>query len=416
MSRLGLLKHRNFAALWFAQAVSLLGDRFTQVATTVLAAKISGGSAFVFAFVWAAPLVPPILLSWAAGVLVDRWDKRKVMVTADIARGLLILSLVFIRSPLGLFVVSFGVAVFTAFFYPALMGTVPRTVPEKDLLAANSLTEATNSLLDIAGTAVAAMFVGLLGTGFAFTLDFLSYLASAVAIATITVQTRPEPQALEAGFWSDLRDGIHYHRENPAVFDHLILIVALTLGIGIYNTLTPLTVGRMLHRPTSDWGWLMAAQSLMMTLSAAWMGKYGARYNRLGLLVGGFAAMAVPTVGLAYSTSFLLSLALFAWAGAANAVMLIATMTWVQEIVAREMLGRVFSVRRMLGSVSVLVTTLLGGYYADRVGLAPALIVSAAIFLGAALLGLAMPSLRASSLALAAPAVETAAAEGGSAG
>ncbi len=411
-SRLGLLKRRNFTALWLAQAVSLLGDRLTQVATAVLGTQISGGSAMVFAFMWSAPQIPPILFGWAAGVLVDRWDKRRVMIAADLLRGLLILSLTLVHSAYGLFFVSLGVAALTAFFEPALMSLVPRTVEEDQILEANSLIESTNSFMWVVGTGLAAVIIAWMGTNLAFTLDFVSYLLSAAAIATVTVRTRPSPEALASGFWSDFQAGVRYHRENRPVLDLLFLITGLTLSIGVYNVLTPLTLERMLGRPTSDWGWLMTSQSVAMTLGGIWLGGFGHRFDRLRLVALSYLAFALPVAGVALSHSFTLSLGLYAVAGLINVVQLVATTSWVQEVTAPEMLGRVFAVRRTFGNISILVTTLLSGFLADRIGLPPVLFVAALLSVATGMAAFFLPGLRASSHKLALRAAAAAAAAG----
>lgn len=415
-SRLGLLKRRNFTALWLAQAVSLLGDRLTQVATAVLGTQISGGSAMVFAFMWSAPQIPPILFGWAAGVLVDRWDKRRVMIMADLLRGLLILSLTLVHSAWGLFLVSLGVAALTAFFEPALMSLVPRTVEEDEILEANSLIESTNSFMWVVGTGLAAVIIAWMGANLAFTLDFVSYLLSAAAIATVTVRTRPSAEALASGFWSDFRAGVRYHRENRPVLDLLFLITGLTLSIGVYNVLTPLTLERMLGRPTSDWGWLMTSQSVAMTLGGIWLGGFGHRFERLRLVALSYLAFALPVAGVALSHSFTVSLGLYAVAGLINVVQLVATTSWVQEVTAPEMLGRVFAVRRTFGNISILVTTLLSGFLADRIGLPPVLFVAALFSVATGLAAFFLPGLRASSRKLALRAAAAAAAESAAAG
>ncbi|MGE5589828.1 MAG: MFS transporter, partial [Bacillota bacterium] len=115
-------------------------------------------------------------------------------------------------------------------------------------------------------------------------------------------------------------------------------------------------------------------------------------------LVGlSYLAFALPVAGVALSHSFALSLGLYAVAGLINVVQLVATTSWVQEVTAPEMLGRVFAVRRTFGNISVLVTTLLGGFLADRVGLPPVLFVGAFITLVTGLVAFFLPGLRASS-------------------
>ncbi|MHB9144425.1 MAG: MFS transporter [Symbiobacteriia bacterium] len=393
----GVLRHHDFAALWLAQSVSILGTQLTAVATAVLAMQLSGGSALVFTVVLASSIVPVILFSWAAGVLVDRWDKRTVMIVADVARGLLMLILVVIRVPWqGLAAVALAVGSFTAFFDPALLGLVPRTVPDKELLPANSLTQSTSSLLNIAGLGIAGVVIATLGPRPAFLVDAVSYFISAAAILTVRVRTGAD-QAGAGGFWAELKDGVRYHIENRPVLGLLILIVGLTLGIGIYNAMSMMAVERLLGRPESDWGYLMAVASLATALTGIWLGRYGDRFNRLTLLSGSYILMTLVSVGFAFNRVFPLALVLAALEGALNGVQFIVMTTWVQQVVAKDRLGRVFSVRFTLGNVSILLSTVLSGYLADRFGVDRMLLVAGGIFLLWGLMAIGMKSLRDSS-------------------
>lgn len=393
----GVLRHHDFAALWLAQSVSILGTQLTAVATAVLGMQLAGGSALVFTLVLAASIVPVILFSWVAGVLVDRWDKRTVMVVADVARGLLMLVLVVVRVPWqGLAAVAFAVAAFTAFFEPALMGLVPQTVPDEELLPANSLTQSTSSLLNIAGFGLAGVVLATLGPRPAFLVDAISYFISAAALLTVRVRTAAD-QGAAGGFWAELKDGVRYHLENRPVLDLLILIVGLTLGIGIYNAMTTMAVERLLGRPESDWGYLMAVASLATTVTGIWMGRNGERYNRLTLLAGSYILMALVSIGFAFNRIFILAVVLAALEGAINGVQFIAMTTWVQQVVSKDRLGRVFSVRFTFGNVSILLSTVLSGYLADRFGVDRMLLVAGGVFLLWGLMTAGMRSLRESS-------------------
>ena len=146
---------RAFFRLWLAQVVSSLGDWIGFVAIVALAQRIGGSSPeAAIALVMSARLIPGFFFSQFAGVLVDRWNRKKVMVTCDIGRGLVLATLPFIHTVWGLVLASFLLEIGTLFWSPAKEASVPNLVPADQLTTANSL-----SLVAAYGTFPIASFV-----------------------------------------------------------------------------------------------------------------------------------------------------------------------------------------------------------------------------------------------------------------
>ena len=145
----------TFFRLWLAQVVSSLGDWIGFVAIVALAQRIGGSSPeAAIALVMSARLIPGFFFSQFAGVLVDRWNRKKVMVTCDIGRGLVLATLPFIHTVWGLVLASFLLEIGTLFWAPAKEASVPNLVPPDQLTTANSL-----SLVAAYGTFPIASFV-----------------------------------------------------------------------------------------------------------------------------------------------------------------------------------------------------------------------------------------------------------------
>ena len=125
--------------LWLAQVVSSLGDWIGLVAVLSITARVGGSSPeAAIALVMSARMIPGFFLASLGGVLVDRWDRKKVMVTCDIGRGLTLATLPFVRSVWGLFLVSLVLELFTLLWSPAKEASVPNVVKVDKLPAANS--------------------------------------------------------------------------------------------------------------------------------------------------------------------------------------------------------------------------------------------------------------------------------------
>src|SRR5215211_2115883 len=130
---------RSFFKLWVAQVVSSLGDWIGIIAILAIAARVSGGSGAAVSLVMMARVVPGFFLATVGGVIVDRLDRRKVMVVCDIGRAGLLVLLPFVDSLLGLVLVSLALEVLSLLWGPAKDASVPNLVDNKQLTSANSL-------------------------------------------------------------------------------------------------------------------------------------------------------------------------------------------------------------------------------------------------------------------------------------
>ncbi|HEY7438368.1 MAG TPA: MFS transporter [Acidimicrobiia bacterium] len=237
---------RPFFKLWLAQVFSSLGDWVGFLAIVLITSRVSNGSAAALSLVIAVRMVPGFFLATVGGVIVDRFDRRKVMIACDLGRAALISLLPFVNSLPPLVIASFVIEIFTLLWGPAKDASVPHFVPEENLSSANSL-----SLFASYGTFVPAALIsaaltvvaGWLGTihtfaslkvdreALALWFDAITYITSAVIVFGLPI---PRPHRGEARRfdWSetlrDIREGIAFIRS-----DRFARAVILGLGGGI---------------------------------------------------------------------------------------------------------------------------------------------------------------------------------------
>src|SRR5207253_6888295 len=190
---LAVLRQRHFALLWVGGLISGLGDGALRL-TLPFYVYVRTGSVLATGAMFVVPLLPSLLLGSLAGVFVDRWDRRRTMIAADLTRAMLILLLLAVQSRDWLwlvYAVGFLEAALSQFFRPATSALVPRLVGEGHLQAANSVVAVSDGLIGVVGPAVGGLLLGLLGLPSVVLADSASYLLSGLLIALIRVPAEP---------------------------------------------------------------------------------------------------------------------------------------------------------------------------------------------------------------------------------
>ena len=198
MTMLALLWRRNFGLLWWGGLISMLGDWMLMIGLPIYVFQLSN-STLATGLVLITQVVPRILLGSLAGVLVDRWDRKRTMVIANIllAIGLLPLLLVQSQGQLWIvYIVTFIQSIIRQFFGPAEGALLPTLVGEEDLLQANALNAMNNNLARLLGPPLGGFAAALLGLSAFALVDALTFVVAALLIALI--QLAPK-KGVEAG-------------------------------------------------------------------------------------------------------------------------------------------------------------------------------------------------------------------------
>jgi dTMP kinase len=355
---------RAFFRLWLAQVVSSIGDWIGLVAIIALAQRIGGSSPeAAIALVLSARLIPGFFFSQFAGVLIDRWNRKKVMVFCDIGRGLVLATLPFIHTVWGLVLASFLLEIGTLLWAPAKEASVPNLVPPDQLTTANSLSlVAAYGTFPIASfvfamlTAVAGGLTDLPGLGFldvnretlAIGVDVMTFFLSAVMIATLPLHKpkREPPATGKVGIGSvvhDLKEGWHFIFINPKVRAVMLALGTGLIGGGMVVPLGPVFAEEVLGSGPTGFGLLLTALGTGMAIGVILLSAFQKKIPKAMVFTASVLGAGIALiVGASMSTLLPAFLAILGM-GIFTGSVYVLGFTILHETVEDDLRGRTFS-------------------------------------------------------------------------
>jgi MFS family permease len=379
-----LRTNRNFRLLWFAQIVSELGDWFYSVAIISFLLELTG-SAQLVALAFLTQVLPQTLIAPAAGVINDHLSRKQVMIFADVARAVIVLSMVLVRSRGTLwllFVLLFSETLCWGLFEPGRSAVIPNIASPEEVPAANALSSTTWSVNFAVGAALGGFAAVSLGREAVFVLNSLSFLASAWFIRQMRftephAQDRPPLRPRDLLNFSEIAEGARYLARNRT----MLATVCVKGGIGLMGAnwvllpvlgqkVFPLRWGNVGPEQARTLGMsaLFAARgcgALIGAFAAAGFGKSDAARLRwiipAGFLLAGAGYVALGTVA-ASLTMALLAL-MFAHAG--GSACWTSSTTLLQQQTEDRFRGRVFSAETALMTLMMAASSFVAGRLLD---------------------------------------------------
>lgn len=426
-----VVRFDGFRRLWIGQIFSQLADKFYIVLMVYLIAQYwvtntpqdNGALAEIASAirmdfetraqritllatgVYVANTIPAMVLGSVAGVWVDRWPKRRVMVASNGLRALLVVFTPFFLLPgphwLGLswgywalLVMTFLESVLTQFFAPAEQAAIPMLVPKEHLLAANSLYQATSMGATIVGFALGepilrgldSLFQAIGLKGGEFLLLPFCYGMAAISLSTIRMREQPRTHNGES-VWKEIVAGLQVLRERASVrtaMVHLVLLYSLLAAL--YVLAISLASAIQGLGPTG-FGSLLAMSGLGMAIGAVVVAQVGHGFSRRRLAATGLGAITWSLVLLGQLRGNLTyTLGLCALLGVGAALVAIPAQTTIQEDTPESQRGRVFGLQNNLINIALSLPLVLAGALVSSVGLLPVLWILAGLALVAALI------------------------------
>lgn len=363
-----LRQNSSFTRLWLGQLVSNLGDWFNSIAVLALVYDLTR-SGIATGLVIIASMVPVFVLTPFAGTIADRFDRRRIMMTADLLRALLALGMLFVRTSdeiwLTLLLTALIIA-FATFFNPALSAAIPNLVSEDELISANALSSSTWGLMLAVGAAVGGIVIALFGRDAAFVVNSASFLFSALMIFLVRKPFgRPHavgPQPTRASAWQEFLDSLAFMRREPQVLASILVKTGIGLAAGILLLLTVFSQ-KVFQAGDSGIGWLYSARGLGVLLGPFLARPYVGRdltKMRRAILVCFFIAGGGY---LAFSAAPLFWLAALCVVGAhiGNGTMWTLSSTMLQILVPDRLRGRIFAIDFGMNTIAGALSTLLVG-------------------------------------------------------
>ena len=404
MQLFAALRQRPFALLWSGQTISRFGDSLYRIALVWWVLEKTG-SAAQMGLVTFFSLTPTILFLLIGGVAVDRFPRRLIMLLSDIFSGLVVAAVAVLAYAQYLevwhiYLASLLFGFVEAFFFPAYAAIVPEITPAAALPSANSLTDLSRQLMGIAGPAIGATIVALGGTPLAFTIDALSFVASAVCLALMgraPMQGResPKPATSAQHPFADLCEGVRLVFQSPWLWITIVIFGFINVTAnGPFSVVLPLFIKTNLRLEVGAFGLAQSIYSITSVLTAIWMGRL-VRLRRRGLtayLATALSGLAGLLVGLSshilgvFIASVLRGLGIMVFG-------LIWTNT-LQELIPRDKLGRVASIDALGSFLFIPIGYTFAGWAADRFGAPSVFLYGGVATITLCLLALAHPAIR----------------------
>lgn len=385
-----LTRNRSFLLLWAGQFISQMGDRLAMVAFPWLVysqTQSELGTAVVLALY----TLPYVFFGTFAGVVIDRVNKRRLMVLADLLRAGLIalVPLAASQSLPAVYVLSFLTASVGVFFEPTKLAIIPEIVPRDRLLRANSLLTTGDNITEMVGYLLAGAIVAIVSTANAFRIDALTYAVSAAAL--LLMHYRPPVRAAQRAarsFNHELRDGLAYLRSHRGLLDNTLMVLAAAAGVGAGYSLTFLLAVRVMDGGPAAFGAFegaIGAGFLVGSMAVAIM----ARRMPKGLTMTiGLAVMGTAMASVALAPSIRSAMVPFFIVGVANAAAVIAIDTYVQETVPEDLAGRVWGTRVALTQGVYAIAVIAGGALASLIDVQLLFVAAGLLVAGAGIVSL----------------------------
>ncbi|MFI9011096.1 MFS transporter [Actinosynnema sp. NPDC053489] len=381
----------DFRLLWAARTISAFGTWLLVVAVPAHVFTLTG-SVLASGAALAAEFLPPLLLGPLAGVLVDRWDRRRVLVAADVLRAAAVALLLFARDPGTLWLVYVALVVEstgTVLFRPAAQAHTPVVVGSGPALSgANALNSLTDGVARLVGAPLGGALAGLVGFPALVVVDAASYLVSAALLAAMTRRPRDDRRAAVR---DDLREGLAFLRSRRSARALLVVsTVFLTANASLSALLVPF--GMTALGGAGPVGLVMSGLGVGFLLGAPATRPLVDRLRSGPLLAGALGVTAVGFALLFGSTSLPTALAAAVLVGLAGSAALVVTQTAVQRVTPAAVLGRVGAVLFTGEAAATVVGALAGPALAELTSARTTAYAACALTVAAALYAASAPS------------------------
>ena len=370
----------RFFAIWTGQALSLFGSALVQFALIWWLTQESG-SATILAIATLVGMLPQILVGPFAGALVDRWNRRIIMIAADatIAVFSLLLAYIFATGTVQvwhIYAIMMVRALGGAFHFPAMAATTPLMVPSEQLTRVNGLNQALQGVNSLFAPVVGAMLLGVLPTQGILLIDAVTALIAILPLLFLPIpepERRPASQVQEAkpSLIQDLREAIAYIRSIPGFTTIIFMALFLNFLLVPTGALVPLLVTEHFEKGAIELGLLESAMGVGIIAGGILLSIWGGFKKKIVTSLTGIIGLGigVMVVGLAPADLFLLAILGNAILGLMLPIANGPIGALLQTIVRPEMQGRVMSLLNSGATAIAPFGLLIAGPFSDWLGI-----------------------------------------------
>ncbi len=381
---LSLFKNRTFTLFFLGNSISLFGWGLNFIAVSWIIIEKTG-SELALGKINAIAVLPGVLIALYAGTIIDRMNRKHLLVTIDLYRMIVVLTvpllIIFNQFELWhLYVMSFLTGFGSSIFWPCASAFLQELLPEKDYLAGNSLLSASYQSGTLIGSAAGGFIIHLWGPETALIIDAFTYLSSATLIGLAQHKSAPYLQRTESMF-DTFKAGFRYIRKNQAIFGYGISATLADVAIwGCFAILSIVFSIEILDAGAKGFGLIDGAYgmgALLSTFIAIWITTKLSRKKSLiiAYLIAGLCSLFLPVF-----PSLLIAMLLYFVMGINNNSARIISRTILMENIPNDVIGRVNNILGIITRVLVILSTIIIGWVAESFSITIALIITTCFF------------------------------------
>ena len=356
-----------FRTLWMAQFVSIFGDFLALFGVISLITFRWHGNVMQVTYVSIAYMVPLAILGPFAGVFVDRWNVKRVMITSDAVRAVLALMLVWTTNVWQVAGIMLAISCFSSFFGPAQSVTVRTLVPIEKMLAAQAVMSQAFYIVRLLSPALAGALIAWLTERACFYLDAASFLVSAIMLATIVMAHTPPPQGKRTmrAFFADFTSGNRFIFTHPSLAFVITAMVSTMFVMSCFGPLISIYVRDTLHAGVIQYGIVSTMIGVGLIAGTQFITRVASHKSKKEIVLWGLLAAAVGVGLLGTFKMYSAAVASTFGMGFGISFVVVAAQTLMQTETPREMLGRVSSSFMSVFSCAQVLGLLLSGKLAQ---------------------------------------------------
>lgn len=354
--------NKDFLSLWLGKVISQLGDKFYAIALAwwILQKTNSPG---IMGFFLLTSVLPGLIFGFFAGAIVDRWNRKNVIIITDIMRGLLVivvvcLSIFKLLQVWHVFIIGAAISLATAFFDPAIQAIIPQIVAKERLNEANSMSQMVNGICTVFGPMFGAVAISWFGLTYVFLFNGISYLISAIFESMITLKLNQSSNDVVNTIWVDMKEGILFLKSKQEILRVIVIIAIAHFFLGSLMVLLPFLANNLNGNGVQNLGYLQTVLGLGLLLGSIYIRKKKndtiSEYNLINLIMFvGICFLGISIGQFFMIKTIMLYMIALVLIGGSVACAVVFWQLLIQLNTPDNMTGRVFSVSTLVGNASL---------------------------------------------------------------
>ncbi len=366
-----LLMNKNLALLLSGQFVSQIGDKFYMLALAIWVLQTTKSTALMGGVLFCS-FFPMFLMGFVAGAVVDKYDRKTIILAADFMRGLVVAVVAYLHylnllNIYAIYISQILLSVCAAFFNPVIPAVIPQIIDKGRLARANSMTSFVRGFSSMIGPVLGGIAVAALGYTSVFAFNAASFIISAVFECFLEIPGHQNKKGERTGIIGSAIEGLSYIFQHKSLSIILIMVAAIHFFVGSIEVIMPVLSSQFAGTGAKNLGYIQTFFGLGTVLMALMISFYNINAKEVGLLFGGIGAFGSVCLIIAYLSTAAINNVVF-YLGPflllGSFIILAATCfrTILQKDVANEMAGRVFGAAGTIGDISIPIAMLAYGF------------------------------------------------------